>query len=326
MEVVMLMGFPASGKSTVREEYTKRGFVVLNRDTEGGKVEDLIPSFRRLLDEGKSVVLDNTFLSVASRKPFVSEAAARGVPVDLLWMQTSIEDSQVNACSRMYDRYGTVFLDNTALKAHAKAANDPNMFPLAAFFAAKKRLDGDKKKNIPSGKPTKDEGFRAIKKVPFVRRSSGTRKAIILDYDGTLRADAKEHGGEHPYPIKPSEVHALPRRREVLQKYLDEGYLLLGVTTQSGIGKGHLTEADARACIEETNRQIGLDIETLFCPHYNFPVACYCRKPLVGLGVQLIKEYDLDPAQCIMVGDMKTDETFAQRCGFQFQYADRFFA
>ena len=63
-----------------------------------------------------------------------------------------------------------------------------------------------------------------------------------------------------------------------------EGYMLIGITTQSGIGKGVLTMEDAHDCIRETNEQIGIDkrIVTVLCPHYNFPVQCYCRKPQVG--------------------------------------------
>ena len=52
---------------------------------------------------------------------------------------------------------------------------------------------------------------------------------------------------------------------------------------------------------------------------------CWCRKPVPGLGVMLMKEYDLDPALTTFVGDQKTDETFANRCGMKFVYAEEFF-
>lgn len=323
---ILVMGYPASGKSTITKSFAERGFEVFNRDTEGGKVADLVRPFQAALAAGKSVVADNLFDTVAGRAPFIAAAKAAGVPIECHWMQTSFEDCQVNALHRMYDRYSTVFLTPDAIKAHDSARTDPNMFPLAAMFAAKKRMAGDKKKGIPSGKPTTAEGFAKIVKVPFVRRPpNGTNRAIIVDYDGTLRADAREHGGEQPYPVKVSEVHALPNRQKVLQRYVDQGYSIFGVTTQSGIGKGHLTEADAVACIEETNRQVGHRIITLFCPHYNFPVSCFCRKPQPGLGVQLIRQYHLNPAECIFVGDMTTDKTFAERCGFQYQDESEFF-
>jgi D-glycero-D-manno-heptose 1,7-bisphosphate phosphatase len=203
------------------------------------------------------------------------------------------------------------------------------MFPVAALFSAKKRLNGDKKKGIPSGKPTKAEGFSKLVKVPFERRpSKGTVKAIILDYDGTLRADAREHGGEFAYPVKPSEVKLLPNRTETIRRLLDSGEydLVLGITTQSGIGKGVVSEDDVIACIAETNRQLDVPVRrTYYCPHYNFPVSCYCRKPQVGLGVAVIRDFDLDPSKSVYVGDQTSDKTFAKRCGLKFEHADTFF-
>lgn len=54
--------------------------------------------------------------------------------------------------------------------------------------------------------------------------------------------------------------------------------------------------------------------------------ACFQRtNALLGLGVMLCRVHGLDPARVIFVGDMKTDATFAKRCGFPFAYADDFF-
>lgn len=314
--VVLVMGFPASGKSTLTADLAARGHRVLNRDTEGGSMSGLLGKFRAALDEGGPVVLDNTFCTAEDRKPFLDAASAAGVQVECRWMATSAEDAQVNALHRMWDRYGQVFLDAGEIKAHAQASRDPNIFPAAAIFSYKKRFE----------KPTTAEGFSRVEKVEFVRRPwKGMWKAVILDYDGTLRRSAKEVGGEFHYPTRPVEVELLPRRAEVLQRYVSQGYHLLGASTQSGIAKGHLTTADAVACFDRTQELLGHSVPTVFCPHGSFPVACYCRKPQAGLGVLLTRLHDLDPAQTIMVGDMTTDRTFAARCGFQFADADAFF-
>lgn len=326
--VIMIMGLPASGKSSIVADLLKQGrqFHILSRDAAGGKVISLLPLMEQFLSEGHDVVLDNLFLTVESRAPFIAAAKAAGVPIECHWMQTSFEDCQVNALNRMWDRYGQVFLTSDDIKAHDDANRNPNIFPLAAMFAAKKRLQGDKKKSIPSGLPTLGEGFSKIVKVPFVRRpSTGTRKAIIFDYDGTLRVDAKLLGGANHFPVQLSEVKLLPNRIGALRKWLDEGYLLLGVTTQSGIGKGAVTEEMAVKCLDLTNTLIGHEIDYRYCPHHNFPPSCFCRKPQPGLGVALTREYHLNPAECIFVGDMTSDHTFAKRCGFQFQWADDFF-
>jgi len=337
MKVILIMGLPASAKSSLVVDILRESETpphLLSRDNQGGKLASLLPVMEESLADGHDVVLDNLFLTVESRAPFIAAAKAAGATVECRWMQTSFEDCQVNALNRMWDRYGQVFLTANAIQEHPEAKKDANIFPIGAMFFHKKRLHGDKKKGIPSGKPTKDEGFDRIIKVPFVRRPptgslryphTGKNKAILLDYDGTLRRDARDLGGEYPYPTDPSQVEILPNRTETLQRYRDEGYLLLGVTTQSGIGKGVVTAEMVRECLSETRHLVGHDIETLMCVHYNFPVQCFCRKPQPGLGVMLARKYDLDPSACVMVGDMKTDETFAKRCGFQFAWADDFF-
>jgi D-glycero-D-manno-heptose 1,7-bisphosphate phosphatase len=330
---ILVMGLPASGKSTITKDFAAQGYTILNRDSEGGTIANLVPRFAALLAAGTPVVLDNLNLTVEDRKPFVDVARQAGVPIECHWMTTSMEDAQVNALHRMFDRYHGVFMTADEIKGHAEAKKDPNVFPPVALFAARKKLEGDKKANIPSGKPTEAEGFSRVVKVPFIRRPyPGKNKALILDYDGTLRRDAKEVGGEYHYPTCIEQVQALPNRGKVLQDYSRRGYTLLGASTQSGIAKGHLTGDMARQCFVETERQIEAQVdggvyllETLMCPHGSFPVSCYCRKPQAGIGVYFIRKYDLNPSDCIMVGDLGTDASFAQRCGFQFAEADLFF-
>ena len=43
------------------------------------------------------------------------------------------------------------------------------------------------------------------------------------------------------------------------------------------------------------------------------------------MGVVFLERYRLDPSKVIVVGDMQTDQTFAERCGFQYEDADKFF-
>lgn len=314
--VTLVMGFPASGKSTLTAALAAQGHLVLNRDAEGGSMQDLLDKYKAALGQDVPIVLDNTFGTVEERRPFVEAAKAAGRPVTCQWMSTSAEDAQVNALHRMWDRYGVIFMDAAEIRAHKQASTDPNMFPAAALFAYKKRFE----------KPTTAEGFTRVEKVDFVRRpSSGTHKALILDFDGTLRRDAKELGGAYHYPVRPNEVQVLPGRADVLRRYLADGYRLFGASNQSGVAKGHLTVADAIACFKETARQLDVSVPTVFCPHSIPPATCYCRKPQAGLGVFLTRMWDLDPAQTIMVGDMTTDRTFAARCGFRYEDASVFF-
>jgi HAD superfamily hydrolase (TIGR01662 family) len=311
-EVVLVGGMPASGKTTITRQYTDQGHERLNRDTVGGKVDDLLPALEKLLAAGKSVVMDNLYATKESRAGAVKVAKAKGVPIRFALMDTGLEDSQFNACLRMMDRCGHVLHPDDHKKAPYK--DDPNLFPVAVLYKYRKEFQ----------EPTKAEGFDAVEKVAFVRRfpSEWTNKAVIFDFDGTLRT----HEGMEKYPIDPKEVRAIKGHAPRVKEYAAKGYLLLGASNQSGVAKGTLTAAMAEACFDETLKQMGLTFkEVRYCPHKVPPISCYCRKPGPGMGVELIVKYKLDPRQCIYVGDLGTDKSFAQRCGFQFSEHTEFF-
>lgn len=309
-EIVLILGYNAAGKSTLVEEFTKKGYHRVNRDEIGGKLDDLPKIVFDLHKKGtEKFVLDNTYVDIASRKSIIDCANKLGVPIGCVWLDTSFEDAQFNACTRMIRKAGRL-LDPVDFKT----SKDPNLFPPVALFTYKKNFQ----------KPTMQEGFSDITKVPFVRKKDPAykNKALILDYDDTLRQTDNELG----YPIKPDQVKILPGRKEKIAEYVKKGYKLLGASNQSGIAKKKLTVQDAVDCFEETNRQLGHDIEYFFCPHSIPPVVCYCRKPHPGMGVHWIEKYKLDASQCIFVGDQTTDQTFAARCGFQYVDQKDFFA
>lgn len=312
-EVLLIGGAPASGKSGLAETFVERGYERLNRDIVGGKLDDLLPLLSGLLDGGRSVVLDNLYPTAASRSGAIAIARSRGVPIRHMLMDTSIEDAQFNACIRMVERTGRVLHPDDHKDARYKS--DPNLFPIVVMYKYRKEFE----------EPTLAEGFERVERVRFERRypAEWVNKAMIFDFDGTLRTTT----GKEKYPIHPSEVRAFVHRADKLKTLATEGTLLLGASNQSGIAKRKLTAADAEACFAETLRQLGVNFqEVRYCPHSIPPLSCYCRKPGPGMGVELITKYKLDPRQCVYVGDMTTDRSFAARCGFQFVDHDTFFA
>ena len=160
--------------------------------------------------------------------------------------------------------------------------------------------------------------------VKFVRKEDPTftNKALIVDYDGTLRECI---GGNEKYPVSKDQIEIKPGRTKVLQAYKDKGYILLGISNQSGIAKGELSEATAIELFDHTNKLLGIDIAYRFCSHQSAPISCYCRKPMCGVGVEFILKHKLDRKNCIFVGDMTTDKTFASRAGFQYVDQAEFF-
>lgn len=304
-KVTMVMGYPASGKSTVTKELAKKGAVVLNRDTEGGTIAGLLPKMEVHLKNGKDVILDNLFPTIEVRKPFIDLAKAHGATVHCAFLSTSIEDAQFNVVQRAIGLIGK-FPTPEAIKA----AKHTNVFPPLVLFKYKKELQ----------KPMTTEGFDTYETVKFERRDNPEHinKAIIVDYDGTLRECIN---GNDKYPVSKDQIEIKPGRTKVLQAWKDKGYLLLGISNQSGIAKGLLADDVAKELFDYTNQQLGIDIEYRYCPHQSAPISCYCRKPMPGIGVEFILKHKLNRKECIFVGDMTTDKTFAQRCGFQ--YADQ---
>ncbi len=317
-EVILIMGYPAAGKSTRAQPFLDAGYVRLNRDKLGCSLPKLMERMDAFYQQGKRhFVLDNTYPSKVSRAVVVRWGAGRNLPVKCIHVATSIEDAQYNATKRMLDTCGKL-LDPEEIKN----ARNPNIFPPVAQYAYQKQFEP----------PSAEEGFSGIEEVPFHRLQDPAvynHKAVILDYDGTIRRSKGDHRDKRQkrieYPFHPEEVEILPNRSEVLHRCVEDGYLLLGVSNQSGIGKGVITSEQAVACFERTNALLGMRIDYRFCSHYSFPVKCWCHKPLPGLGVQLIEQYKLDRTQTIMVGDLKKDAAFARALGCMFVPADQFF-
>lgn len=322
-------GLPGSGKTSVIQPYLAQGFSRVNRDETGGKLDSPDTPFyhevRRLFGQGvRRFVFDNTFCFPEQRAVLVQVARELGLPVHLRMLDVDVPKAQLFASRRQVQRYGKLFRKED-YKTH-KA--DENMFPPSVQFAFEKALK--------SSPPSTAEGFASVEvvPVPVVWGPEYTRKALILDYDGTLRLTKGRRVTKRGklYPTDPDDIDVLPGRSEVLKRMQAEGWLLLGASNQSGCSYSKdedpdaLTEEQAQACFKRTNELLGVDIDVLYAVDRGGPPSTFWRKPCPGMGVVHIEKYKLDPAKCIMVGDMGTDQTFAERCGFQFAEASQFFA
>lgn len=319
-EIVIVMGYNAAGKSTLVKEYTDKGYFRINRDTTGGTLDGQAVLAEAEFKKGnKRIVLDNTYITIESRESIIAAAKKLGVPIRCVWLKTSFEDAQLNACLRMVERTGKLLTPE-----EMKKSKDPNLFPPIALYGARNKFEGKDKTLKHSGKqtPTVKEGFSKVEEVAFVRKwpKDYTNEAIIFDYDDTLRTST----GPNPWPEKPEHVKILPGRVEKLKELVKQKKLLLGASNQSAIAKG-LPEADCVACFEQTNKLLGVDIEVKYCPHRVPPVSCYCRKPAPGMLAYFVVKHKLDPAKCVFVGDSTSDKTCAERCGMKFMYPQEYF-
>jgi aryl-alcohol dehydrogenase-like predicted oxidoreductase/predicted kinase len=291
-EVVLIMGLPGAGKSTAARGFVDEGYARLNRDEAGGSLRGLLPDLQRLVDEGQSrIVLDNTYMSRASRARVVQAAHALGLEVRCVWLATSVEDAQVNAVSRIIANHGRL-LGPEEMKQAVK--RDISTFAPSVQFRHQRELEP----------PDPAEGFSRIDVVPFARRQvpEFTNKALIIWCDDSL-----------------------VERGPILRRYRNEGWLLLGLAWCPQIADKTMTAEEVEAGFVSMQEQLGVSLEVLYCPHAAGPPKCWCRKPLPGLGVVFIQRHRLDPSQCIYVGSGPQDPGFARRLGFQYREAGEFF-
>jgi aryl-alcohol dehydrogenase-like predicted oxidoreductase len=309
-DIVMIMGLPGSGKSTRAADLVADGYERLNRDEAGGTLAALVPRLESLLSRGAGrVVLDNTYLTRASRRAIIDAARAHGRSVRGLWIDASPDEAQVNIVWRMLQTHGRLLTDHGL--RHRRA---PDRLSPSALFRAQREAE----------RPDIGEGFASLEVVPFRRRADPAlrHRALVLWCDGVIRpVPASDRSGNPLF-----EEAELAARRTRLASYQAEGWRLLAISWEPQISERGVSAAEVDAGFVRLRQRLGLDIEFHYCPHGAGPPVCWCRKPLPGLGVLLVHRHQLDPQQCLYVGRSPQDPLFARRLGFRYRAADEFFA
>ncbi|QWR76656.1 lipopolysaccharide heptosyltransferase II [Candidatus Magnetomonas plexicatena] len=124
-----------------------------------------------------------------------------------------------------------------------------------------------------------------------------TNKAVFFDRDGTICEDA--HYLNDFKDFKPF------KGIDDLRKLKEKGYLLIGVTNQSGIARGIVNET----FVQEINN---LFIEKYsfdgfyYCKHVSAD-KCACRKPSPGMLYKARTDFKIDLKNSFMVGDKDAD-------------------
>jgi D-glycero-beta-D-manno-heptose 1-phosphate adenylyltransferase len=140
---------------------------------------------------------------------------------------------------------------------------------------------------------------------------AGTRAAVLLDRDGTLIEDAR-------YPRDPEQVRLLPGAAEALCALRQAGFLLAVVSTQSGVGRGIVSDAQARAVhgrFAELLAGQGISLcGAYYCPHAPQD-GCACRKPSPALLLRALCDLGAAPGRSFLVGDEPVDAEAARRAG-----------
>ena len=217
-EIVLIMGLPAAGKSTLAQSFVQQGYTRLNRDEIGGSLRALASRMAGVVRSGLTqLVADNTYTTRQSRAPMLDTAWGLGLRVRGLWLATGIDDAQTNAVWRMIARYGRL-LEPEEIRQMSR--RDPGVFAPGVLFRYQRELEP----------PEASEGFAEIEHVPFVRQldPAWSNRAVIVRADGVLRRSRAGHrtplsAGDLDVPAEPGAVSGASQTRATRSSRLAGG-------------------------------------------------------------------------------------------------------
>lgn len=142
-------------------------------------------------------------------------------------------------------------------------------------------------------------------------------KLAMFDRDGTINVDT---GHLH----EPEKLELIPSTVDIMRGYSeDPDCKVVVVTNQAGIAKGLYTESDMRKLhryMEDELEKLGVHVDAwYFCPHHpDYTGPCKCRKPAPGMLLAAMRDFDANAVDCVMYGDMPTDEKAARTADIKF--------
>jgi D-glycero-D-manno-heptose 1,7-bisphosphate phosphatase len=133
--------------------------------------------------------------------------------------------------------------------------------------------------------------------------------AVFVDRDGTIMEDVS-------YCSDPKQVRIFPGIPEALRRLKSNGFKLIIITNQSGIGRGFFKIEQYRAVEAEILRQLGdgLIDASYFCPDVPGQHSSF-RKPAPGMILQAAREHGIDLTRSFFVGDKEIDAECGRNAG-----------
>ncbi len=143
-------------------------------------------------------------------------------------------------------------------------------------------------------------------------------KIAFLDRDGVLIYEPQDTFRVDSIRF----LKILPGVVDGLKRFIDDGYELVMVSNQDGIGKNGFSKKgfwEAQNLLMKLLKERGIKFFKVFiCPHV-LEDKCSCRKPKIGLIKEFFKKgkpvFDLQKS--FMIGDRQTDIEFAKNLGIR---------
>jgi D-glycero-D-manno-heptose 1,7-bisphosphate phosphatase len=150
-----------------------------------------------------------------------------------------------------------------------------------------------------------------VLQILFTEPKKGAKgPAIFIDRDGVIN---QRRPGD--YVLDWSQFVFVPGIREALKQLATLGPPLIVISNQAAVGKGLLSLGDLREITTQMQQVLLKDGTILsaayYCPHRS-DERCGCRKPSPGLLIAAARDFNVDLARSVFIGDSATDIEAAQ--------------
>ncbi len=140
-------------------------------------------------------------------------------------------------------------------------------------------------------------------------------KTIFLDRDGVINKTSEassfiQNPPNYGYAGTWEEFAFIPNARKAIRNLTQNGYRVIVITNQAGIGRSIFTEEN----LKDIHRRMVIEVAAAggkihavyYCPHHP-DVGCECRKPKPGMLLRAARDHGVDVSRTYFIGDSLTD-------------------
>ena len=165
--------------------------------------------------------------------------------------------------------------------------------------------------------------FKDFDKTEKFLRFNLPKPCVFLDRDGVINQD-------HGYVHRVKNFNWMPNIKELIKYLNDNGFLVIVVSNQSGVGRGYYNKIDLLKLenyISNSLYKIGARIDKFYYAFYfkDSKEKIYrenkkLRKPMNGMFKLACNDFLIDKKRSFMIGDKLSDKIFAIKSNIQFYY------
>lgn len=172
------------------------------------------------------------------------------------------------------------------------------------------RYDSDSDKLIPGSWHWCKSGFKGSEtSLPIARM--GEKKTLFLDRDGVINLDSS-------YVFKRENFQFMDGIVKLLKWAQFNGFQVIVLTNQSGVGRGYYEEADVISLhkwVDQCLQEKGVKIDGWFYSPFHpkskeerYKKESFSRKPFPGMALAAGEDFSIDFEKSLMIGDKKSDQ------------------